>query len=81
MKAACEDNKECIDEYKMHWLISSGMNILSPVVEYKDNKISSFKIEQRKTFYGVNIERKHKLDIALYYKKNEALECVKFKDM
>lgn len=49
------------------WLLSSGVNLLQPVIEYNDDQtIKSFAIKQSFDNVGKNRMRQFKLDLAFY---------------
>lgn len=57
------DFKEWCDS----WLLTSGVNILEPEVEYnEDHSIKSLKVKQTCDLRGKNQLRKHKLSISIY---------------
>ena len=66
------ENKTMGDDFKFaewcdQWLTTSGINILEPAVEYKeDGSIASLSIKQTCDLRGQNILRKQKLNVALY---------------
>lgn len=49
------------------WLFTSGVNILSPVVEYNDDgSVKSLAVKQTCDLRGKNVLRKQKLNVAVY---------------
>lgn len=51
------------------WLKTSGVNILEPIVELRDDgTLKSLKVKQSTALRGQNRLRKHKISIALYEK-------------
>lgn len=49
------------------WLTTSGVNVLTPVVEYNQNQsIKSLAIKQSNDLRGKNIIRKQKVNLVVY---------------
>ena len=63
--------------FKEQWLMTSGMNELTPILVCEDKKIKSFKVRQEMARYGKNVYRSHALDIGLFDENMKLTEIKK----